>query len=131
MIAAGLTAFYMTRLFILTFHGPKRYTEENKHPHESPLVMTIPLIFLAIGAIVAGFLMKTSVVTWLTPVLGLSGAEAHPNIGELPVTLLTLALVRDRRRSARGRCSGAARRSNRSRPVRSSPRPATTSTATR
>jgi NADH-quinone oxidoreductase subunit L len=92
MIAAGLTAFYMTRLFILTFHGPERYTEDNKHPHESPLIMTIPLIFLAIGAIVAGFLMKTSVVDWLTPVLG-SHTEAHPNIGELPVTLLTLLLV--------------------------------------
>ncbi len=93
MFSAGLTAFYMTRLFILTFHGPERYTEENKHPHESPLVMTIPLIFLAVGAIVAGFLMKTSVVKWLTPVPDLTGAEAHPNISELPVTLLTLALV--------------------------------------
>jgi NADH-quinone oxidoreductase subunit L len=92
LIAAGITAFYMTRLFILTFHGPERYTEDNKHPHESPLVMTIPLIFLAIGSIIAGWLMRTSVVDWLTPVLG-SHTEARPNIGELPVSLLTLLLV--------------------------------------
>ncbi len=36
LLGAGLTAFYMTRLFVLTFHGPERYTEDNEHPHESP-----------------------------------------------------------------------------------------------
>jgi NADH-quinone oxidoreductase subunit L len=91
MITAGITAFYMTRLFILTFHGPERYTEENKHPHESPLVMTIPLILLAVGSIIAGWLMRTSVVDWLAPVTDLHGAESHAN--ELTVTLLTLLLV--------------------------------------
>ncbi|WP_027341908.1 NADH-quinone oxidoreductase subunit L [Hamadaea tsunoensis] len=75
LLGAGLTAFYMTRLFVLTFHGPKRWTEDIEHPHESPWIMTIPLIFLAIGSVVAGFMMKTSVVTWLTPVLDPTGAE--------------------------------------------------------
>jgi len=93
MIAAGITAFYMTRLFVLTFHGPERYTDDNKHPHESPWIMTIPLILLAVGSIIAGVLMRTSVVHWLTPVQDLNGTESHPNIGELPVTLLTLLLV--------------------------------------
>ena len=51
----------MTRLFVLTFHGPKRWTEDIEHPHESPPVMTIPLILLAVGSVVAGCLMSTSV----------------------------------------------------------------------
>src|SRR5215469_4454777 len=42
LLGAGITAFYMTRLFVLTFHGPKRWTED-VHPHESPAIMTIPL----------------------------------------------------------------------------------------
>src|SRR4029077_28090 len=53
LIGAGLTAFYMTRLFVLTFHGPERYTEENEHPHEWPFIMTVPLILLALGSIAA------------------------------------------------------------------------------
>ncbi len=69
LLGAGLTAFYMTRLFVLTFHGPKRWTEDIEHPHESPPVMTIPLILLAVGSVAAGGLMSTSVVDWLTPVL--------------------------------------------------------------
>ena len=69
LLGAGLTAFYMTRLFVLTFHGPKRWTEDIEHPHESPPIMTIPLILLAIGSVVAGCLMATSVA-------GLAGAAA-------------------------------------------------------
>ncbi|MEV0267615.1 NADH-quinone oxidoreductase subunit L [Hamadaea sp. NPDC050747] len=81
LLGAGLTAFYMTRLFVLTFHGPKRWTEDIEHPHESPAIMTIPLIFLAIGSIVAGYLMTLddSVVNWLTPVVDPEGVteEVH------------------------------------------------------
>ena len=65
LLGAGLTAFYMTRLFVLTFHGPKRWTEDIEHPHESPPIMTIPLILLAVGSVVAGWLMATSVADWL------------------------------------------------------------------
>jgi NADH-quinone oxidoreductase subunit L len=83
----------MTRLFVLTFHGPKRWTEDIEHPHESPAIMTIPLILLAVGSVGAGFLMKTSVVNWLTPITSLNGSETHDHIGELPVTLMTLAVV--------------------------------------
>ncbi|HEU0237697.1 MAG TPA: NADH-quinone oxidoreductase subunit L [Micromonosporaceae bacterium] len=93
MFGAGLTAFYMTRLFVLTFHGPERYTEDNKHPHESPPIMTIPLILLAVGSIIAGVLMKSPVVNWLTPVLQEPHEVATPHIHELTVTLLTLLLV--------------------------------------
>ncbi|GIH09969.1 NADH-quinone oxidoreductase subunit L [Rhizocola hellebori] len=75
LLGALLTAFYMTRLFVLTFHGPKRWTE-GQHPHESPPVMWIPLVFLAIGSVVAGYLMHTSVVDWLNPVF--AGVENVP-----------------------------------------------------
>jgi NADH-quinone oxidoreductase subunit L len=55
--AAALTAFYSWRLLILTFHGTPRADEHTMaHVHESPLVMTIPLGVLALGAIVTGFL---------------------------------------------------------------------------
>lgn len=99
LIGAGLTAFYMTRLFILTFHGPKRWTTAkegsvDQHPHESPLVMTIPLIFLAIGSVVAGGLMASPVAQWLTPVLGPPTEEhvAMPG-GHLTITVLSLVLT--------------------------------------
>jgi NADH-quinone oxidoreductase subunit L len=77
LLGAGLTAFYMTRLFVLTFHGPKRWTEDIDHPHESPPVMTVPLIALAVGSVVAGGLMATSLVDWLNPVFGEHASEEH------------------------------------------------------
>ncbi len=57
--AAFMTAFYSWRLLFMTFHGESRATEEVlSHVHESPKVMTVPLIVLAIGAISAGFLFN-------------------------------------------------------------------------
>jgi NADH-quinone oxidoreductase subunit L len=56
-ITAGLTAFYMFRLYFLTFRGTFRGTHEQEHHlHESPMSMTVPLIVLAILAALAGFL---------------------------------------------------------------------------
>jgi len=85
LLGAGLTAFYMTRLYVLTFHGPKRWTD-GQHPHESPAIMTIPLILLALGSIAAGYLMSTSVAEWLEPV-PLPGGEAHEAV--IPHWLIT------------------------------------------
>src|SRR5439155_26228977 len=65
LLGAGLTAFYMTRLFVLTFHGPPRWDKDKLHPHEAPPVMTVLLILLAIGSIAAGALMATPVRAWL------------------------------------------------------------------
>ncbi|WP_229071801.1 NADH-quinone oxidoreductase subunit L [Actinoplanes sp. DH11] len=94
LLGAGLTAFYMTRLFWLTFHGPARWTDDIKHPHESPPIMTIPLILLAIGSVGAGYLMSTSVPEWLTPVLGEShGEAAHGVLGHTTVTILSLVVT--------------------------------------
>jgi NADH-quinone oxidoreductase subunit L len=51
---AFLTAFYMTRLFVVAFLGSAR-TSAAAHPHESPLVMTIPLVILAVFSVIAGW----------------------------------------------------------------------------
>jgi len=57
VVTALLTAFYMTRMMILTFHGPNRTGEaERKHLHEAPLTMTIPLGVLAILSIFGGWI---------------------------------------------------------------------------
>jgi NADH-quinone oxidoreductase subunit L len=92
LLGAGLTAFYMTRLYWLVFHGPKRWTEENEHPHESPPIMTVPLVLLAVGSVASGFLMSTSVVDWLNPVFG-EEEEAHGHLGHWTVTAMVLAVV--------------------------------------
>ena len=89
---AGITAFYMTRLMIMTFVSEKRWAKET-HPHESPLVMTVPLMVLAALSVLGGVLLLNGwIVDWLEPVFG---PEEH---AELPVpivvmTLLTLAVV--------------------------------------
>lgn len=93
LIGAGLTAFYMTRLFVLTFHGPARWTEDNQHPHESPAIMTIPLVLLAVGSVGAGFLMSTSVPDWLTPVLPAAEGEAHGVLSHAVITILSLLVT--------------------------------------
>jgi NADH-quinone oxidoreductase subunit L len=93
VVGAALTAFYMTRLFVLTFHGPKRWTED-VHPHESPAIMTIPLILLGAGSVVAGWLMSTSVVSWLTPVFGdQPKLETAGRPTELIITILSLVVT--------------------------------------
>jgi NADH-quinone oxidoreductase subunit L len=63
MIAAFLTAFYSWRLLILTFHGAPRASEEvMAHVHESPPVMILPLVVLALGAVFAGAVFYPSMV---------------------------------------------------------------------
>ncbi|MBF9132934.1 NADH-quinone oxidoreductase subunit L [Plantactinospora sp. S1510] len=92
LLGAGLTAFYMTRLFVLTFHGPKRWTEDIDHPHESPALMTVPLILLGLGSVVAGALMASPVADWLTPVLG-HGEHHEPVLSHTVITVLSLGLT--------------------------------------
>jgi NADH-quinone oxidoreductase subunit L len=91
LLGAALTAFYMTRLFVLTFHGPKRWTED-VHPHESPAIMTGPLVLLGLGSLAAGGLMASPVTTWLTPVFG-EQHEAHGHLSHGMVTVLTTVVV--------------------------------------
>ncbi len=53
ILGVGITAFYMTRMVLMTFFGKSR-RPENTHPHESPAVMTVPMILLAVGSVGAG-----------------------------------------------------------------------------
>jgi NADH-quinone oxidoreductase subunit L len=58
LIAAGITSYYMSRLFFLIFYGKERWNKNEYKPHESDKTMTIPMIILAIFSICAGFLMS-------------------------------------------------------------------------
>jgi NADH-quinone oxidoreductase subunit L len=71
LIGAGITAFYMTRVMLMTFHGERRW-DEHVHPHEAPPVMTGPMIVLAIGSAGAGafLIVADRLVNFLAPVVG-------------------------------------------------------------
>ena len=61
VIAAALTSFYSWRLTFMTFHGkPRAPVDVMKHVHESPLVMTVPLFVLSVGAVLAGMVFYGS-----------------------------------------------------------------------
>ena len=92
VLGAGLTAFYMTRLMLMTFFGKPRW-EDGVHPHESPPVMTAPMIVLAVGSVAAGFLLVQvfPLVDWLEPVFGPEPEAAHvipPIVVSVMVTLV-------------------------------------------
>ena len=93
LIGAGITAFYMSRLFFMTFHGEKRWTDD-VHPHESPQTMTVPMIVLAVGSALAGLILgPTGIFThWLEPVVGAHGEE-HPVLAVPVIMTLTLLVV--------------------------------------
>jgi NADH-quinone oxidoreductase subunit L len=93
LLAAGVTAFYMTRLMVMTFFGKRRWTAD-VHPHESPKVMTVPIVILAIGSVILGFLLTRgeALVHWLAPVVGEEGEVDHV-IDPWAVTTLTLVAV--------------------------------------
>ncbi len=95
LLGAGLTAFYMTRLFVLTFHGPKRWTDDIEQPHESPKIMTVPLILLALGSVLAGGLMawNDGLLSWLAQgsLPGKAGSAAVT--GVLSHTEVTIASI--------------------------------------
>jgi NADH-quinone oxidoreductase subunit L len=94
LVGAGITAFYMTRLFIMTFHGERRWTED-VHPHESPPVMTIPMIILAFGSMFGGGLLVAggALQDWLTPSVGEPEEAGLHTISPTVLTLLTLLVV--------------------------------------
>jgi NADH-quinone oxidoreductase subunit L len=73
ILAAGITGFYMTRMLLMTFFGKPRW-EDDAHPHESPPVMTVPLIILAIGSLGLGMalLFWGNIESWLEPVVGIA-----------------------------------------------------------
>ena len=101
-VAAGCTAYYMTRLVILTFWGQFRADENTKkNIHESPRSMTVPLCVLALGAMVIGYfglphvvIHHDSVITaWLSNTFQHSGIETHHGSASLEWTLMGLSVL--------------------------------------
>ncbi|MGD6743953.1 NADH-quinone oxidoreductase subunit L [Streptomyces sp. BH106] len=87
LLGAAITAFYMTRVMIMTFFGEKRWQPDAEghepHPHESPSSMTIPMIVLAVGSVFAGgfFSIGDRFLHWLEPVTGHDHGHAPISAG--------------------------------------------------
>ncbi|MDP9182475.1 MAG: NADH-quinone oxidoreductase subunit L [Actinomycetota bacterium] len=94
LLGAAITAFYMTRLMVMTFFGEKRWTE-GQHPHESPTVMTAPMVLLAVGSVVSGGLLVlgSALQHWLIPSVGEPVESGVHTISPTILTLLTLLVV--------------------------------------
>jgi NADH-quinone oxidoreductase subunit L len=92
LLGAGITAFYMSRLILMTFFSNKRW-EDDAHPHESPLTMTIPMLVLAVGSVASGYLLtfNDSLKKWLAPVTGYQSPE--PPIAIPILIAITLGTV--------------------------------------
>jgi NADH-quinone oxidoreductase subunit L len=114
LLGAALTAYYMTRVMLMTFFGEERWREKptaspaepdvepaaeergehaEPHPHESPSVMTIPMIVLAFGSVFAGafFGVGNRFLHWLEPVTG--HEEGNSPVSAAAVTAATLVLL--------------------------------------
>ncbi|MFH8802562.1 NADH-quinone oxidoreductase subunit L [Streptomyces sp. NPDC017936] len=123
LLGAAITAYYMTRVMLMTFFGEERWRNQptrspmapsaepaaehrgeaasghvaaatgEPHPHESPRVMTIPMIVLAFGSVFAGafFSVGERFVHWLEPVTGFE--HGRPPVSALTVTLSTVAVM--------------------------------------
>nr|WP_157164242.1 NADH-quinone oxidoreductase subunit L [Streptomyces typhae] len=89
LLGAAITAYYMTRVMLLTFFGEKRWQPDADgnapHPHESPRSMTIPMILLAVGSVFAGgfFSIGDRFMHWLEPV-------THHDHGDSPLSAATV-----------------------------------------
>ncbi len=95
LLAAGLTAFYMSRLFFMTFHGKARHLA-NDHPHEAPASMTVPMIVLAAGSVGLGAVLSfTGFTDWLNPAVGVAahGGEHDPVLSVPLIMGLSFLLV--------------------------------------
>ncbi|MFD9097389.1 NADH-quinone oxidoreductase subunit L [Streptomyces collinus] len=114
LLGAAITAFYMTRVMLMTFFGEERWRNQptrspqapsaepaaerhgehaEPHPHESPKIMTIPMIVLAVGSVFAGFFFHLGdrFLHWLEPVTGHS--EGDSPVSAMTVTGATLACL--------------------------------------
>jgi NADH-quinone oxidoreductase subunit L len=93
LLGAGITGFYMTRLMLMTFFGAKRW-QHDVHPHESPPVMTVPLIFLGIASAIGGLALNNWIVGWLAPAVGGEAPEEAPSLLHFStVAVVTLVVV--------------------------------------
>ena len=104
LIGAGITAFYMTRMMFMTWYGKRRWEAERAdghgdaehaaHPHESPAVMTWPMIVLAIGSVGAGafLIINDRLQDFLAPVVGVPPV-AHGFVTPAGIVALVLVLA--------------------------------------
>ena len=97
LLGAAITAFYMTRVMLLTFFGNARWTAKiaDKYPHESPPIMTAPMVVLAIGSVGAGALLTIggNLTHWLEPVVGSHEAEHAVPVWVTTAAALTAVAV--------------------------------------
>jgi NADH-quinone oxidoreductase subunit L len=111
LLGAGITAYYMTRVMLMTFFGEKRWQPapdpaaadvepgaeaapgRMPHPHESPRSMTIPMILLAFGSVFAGglFSLNSAFVNWLKPVTDFD--HGHPPVSAAVITASTVVVL--------------------------------------
>jgi NADH-quinone oxidoreductase subunit L len=97
LLGAAITAYYMTRVMLMTFFGEKRWQPDENgnepHPHESPRSMTIPMIVLAVGSVGAGafFGIGDRFLHWLEPVT--AHDHGHAPISATTVTLATMVVL--------------------------------------
>ncbi len=91
LLGAAITAFYMTRVMLMTFFGTKRW-DSAAHPHESPWLMTIPMILLSIGSVTTGFIFSNGdrLKNFLAPVVD---AHHHEHESELLAPLVVTGLA--------------------------------------
>jgi NADH-quinone oxidoreductase subunit L len=104
LIGAGLTAFYMTRMMLMTWYGKRRWEAEQAaadgegqqapHPHESPSVMTWPMVVIAVGSVGAGafLIINDRLEKFLAPVVGVP-PESHGFLTPAGLVALALALA--------------------------------------
>jgi NADH-quinone oxidoreductase subunit L len=94
LLGAGITAFYMTRVMLMTFFGEKRWAAD-AHPHEAPAVMTWPMILLAVGSVFSGGLLAAggTLRHWLEPVVTFEeGSHVWPTWAFTVVTIGVVAV---------------------------------------
>ena len=93
LLGAAITAFYMTRVMVLTFTSKARW-DDNAKPHESPALMWLPMVILSIGSVTSGLLLYRgdALKNWLYPLF-----EKHEGHEELlphsVVTILAITMV--------------------------------------
>lgn len=95
LVGAMITAFYMTRVVILTFFGNERWGHKDD-PHESPALMLIPIGLLSLGSIAAGFILSKGdgLVNWLEPIVNpLKVHHAEEFLPHTVVSIMTLLVV--------------------------------------
>lgn len=103
MVGAGITSFYMSRLFFMIFHGEKRWTTEfdggsDVHPHEASWLMNAPIVVLSVFSLAMGMVLgfTDKFTLWLEPVTGTAAATENASVSVLShvaISVITLILV--------------------------------------